>query len=349
MSNASLRDNSVVFLLGAGCSADAGIPMSSTMLQRIEEKLIGDEGWKKFSKLYYYVKNTIEYGDKIGENNKDINIERLLVVLNSLVENKKAQLYPFTMGYTNDLIEYSGVGFENVKELINQITKELPGWVTVGAYEAASYYKAFTKFQQELTFSIRIFSLNYDLCIERNIDKTKLERGFSESHIWDGRRFNSSDNEETKSIYLYKMHGSIDWERKSEGGTLHESQQQNIKPDLIFGTDLKMQAIDPYLFYLYEFRQHIMSSNIIVIIGYSYNDNHINGLIKQALKDNKTRKLLNVSPDNEISVTSIIKKLGMKGGSDRVLLENISAKEFLEKKLTLENISRLAVMEEMPF
>ena len=40
----SVGDKSVIFL-GAGCSADAGIPMSQTMVSEIESKLSTDPNW----------------------------------------------------------------------------------------------------------------------------------------------------------------------------------------------------------------------------------------------------------------------------------------------------------------
>lgn len=196
--------------------------------------------------------------------------------------------------------------------------------------------------------------MNYDLCIEKNI-LTGLETGFPENMAWDGSRFNKNDNEEEKSIYLYKLHGSIDWERRKEkGNTLYRSQQQGINPDIIFGTDVKLQAIDPYLFYLYEFRQYVMSSKVVVVIGYSFNDSHINDLLKQALEADNDNKIISVSPCENVDSEKlvVIKKMGFENNlenQNRVIIENLSAKQFLETILTVEYISKYIKQDNLPF
>ena len=48
----------------------------------------------------------------------------------------------------------------------------------------------------------------------------------------------SSEDEPDAPIYLYKLHGSIDWERTKTG--LFRSQQQGISPEIVFGTDVKI-------------------------------------------------------------------------------------------------------------
>jgi SIR2-like domain len=116
------------------------------------------------------------------------------------------------------------------------------------------------------------------------------------SETWDFRRFESRE-ETSPDIYLYKLHGSIDWYRdKDQGNILKLSAAPHASPDLIFGTDYKMQYIDPYLFYAYEFRRYSLESRVILAIGYSFRDDHINGIIAQALQNNPNRILLAVSP-----------------------------------------------------
>jgi len=347
----SVGEKSVIFLLGAGCSYDAEVPMSDTMLIHIENLLSNNRGWEKYSDLYYYVKHTIEYGNKISGILKDFNIELLLVVLHALSEYRKALIYPFITGYSKDLYDYAGKDFELIISLIEDIEKELPKMVTRGNYYKASYYKGFEKFQKELNHAIRIFSLNYDLCLEENIT-TGLETGFMLNDPWDGSRFNKTDSEKETPIYLYKLHGSINWERKNN--ELRISRQQGIKPDIIFGTDVKLQAIDPYLFYLYEFRKYALSSEVVVIIGYSFNDSHINDLIRQAMEMGGKKKIISVAPCIDASgeskkIQSKLRLEDTKSNRDRIIIENKTAKQFLESTLTVEYISQYLPEEELPF
>ena len=257
----SIGDKSVIFLIGAGCSCDAGIPMSSTMIEELEEKLSSSSDWEGFRDLFDYVKHTILYGNMRNKAHQGFNIESLLVTLHALAEHRKSILYPFISGYSNDLIEYAGRDFSKIEELIEKIEAELPKWVTKSDYRAAEYYTGFSRFQNESNYSMRIFSLNYDLCLEKQIAES-LECGFEEGGSWDAARFShASEDEPDAPIYLYKLHGSIDWERREN--VLIRSQQQGIKPDIVFGTSVKLQAIDPYLFYLYEFRRYCQRSIVL--------------------------------------------------------------------------------------
>ena len=342
----SLGDKSVLFLIGSGCSFDAGIPMSSTMIGQIESRLTDkDSGWADYRDLYLYVKHTIEYGTKLGGILQDFNIESLLVTLHHLSEHRKSILYPFISGYSNDLVEYAGRNFNRISELIKKIEDELPKWITKSDYKSADYYAGFASFQKEYNYPVRIFTLNYDLCVEKQIDNNDLETGFADGGAWDGTRFtHSSEDEPDAPIYLYKLHGSIDWERTKTG--LIRSQQQGISPEIVFGTDVKIQAIDPYLFYLYEFRKYALLSKIIIIIGYSFNDVHINDLLKQALEADDDRKLLIISPHVPNNVCD---RVGLNSVNDRVKIDNIGAKEFLSSKLSVDYISSHLPTEDMPF
>lgn len=343
----SVGEKAVVFLLGAGCSFDANVPISKNMILKLEA-LLSSTYSDDLYPLYKFVKYTMEYGNKLSEQNQDFNIESLLITLHALSEYKKTHLYPFVNGYSNDLLELAGTKFKNINELINIIEKALPGWVTLTSYRAASYYKSFERFQKELTFALRIFSLNYDLCLENNVD-CKVETGFFEDQPWDGNRFIQAEDDEETAIYLYKLHGSIDWEREND--QLRISQQQGITPDVIFGTDIKMQAIDPYLFYLYEFRKYVLASEIIIAIGYSFNDNHINDLIRQAMEYKKDKKLVAVVPtaDQGKEAERIINKLNLSKDTDRIIVENQTAKNFLDKTLSVEYVGNQLPQSDLPF
>ena len=342
----SIGDKAVIFLLGAGCSFDAGIPMSNTMIDKIETKLSDKEsGWADYRDLYSYVKHTIEYGSKLGGILQGYNIESLLVTLHHLSEHRKSILYPFISGYSNDLIEYAGRNFKQIRELINKIEGELPMWITKSDYKDAAYYSGFYRFQNEYNYPIRIFTLNYDLCVEKQISSVHLETGFADGQPWDGTRFmRTSDDEPDAPMYLYKLHGSIDWERKKN--ELICSQQHGITPEIVFGTDVKMQAVDPYLFYLYEFRRYALASKIIVSIGYSFNDRHINDLLKQSLEAHNARKLLIVDP---YMPEHSYERVGMSPDDAQVVTNKIGAKEFLSSILTVDYLGSLLPDETTPF
>ncbi len=55
--------------------------------------------------------------------------------------------------------------------------------------------------------------------------------------------------------------------------------------EVIFGRDFKLETADPYLFYAFEFRRFTLASKLIVSVGYSFGDGHINKMLTQSLRD----------------------------------------------------------------
>ena len=136
----------------------------------------------------------------------------------------------------------------------------------------------------DLGSAVRVFSLNYDICVEKALDGSdfSIELGFNSKRVWDASKFDDNENIDI-GIYLYKLHGSIDWIRnKDNNGVLTLCDTRNQNPELIFGTTAKLSSIDPYLFYVHELRKYSLSEalRLIVVVGYSFSDDYVNGLIR---------------------------------------------------------------------
>ena len=334
------RENEIIVLLGAGCSADAGIITSKDMVKEVEQ-LLGKQDWAKFRELFNYAKSSINYADGIkGKFSDSVDIERLVNVLAELEKKDSCILFPFIGGWDPKLVEIAGYKFEIVTEFREKIVNQLSKWVTLDDDRMASYFTKFYELATEYNYSLRVFSLNYDLCLEKHIPQgMQLERGFDQAlRTWDWRRFEPRE-EYQPNIYLYKLHGSLDWEREEEkGNIIREVDKIPDSPDLIFGVDYKLQYIDPYLFYAYEFRKYSLESKVILVIGYSFNDEHINGILRQAISSLDTRKLYVV--DLTVTKEDVESRLPWKDEKQRqIIVKNCKAKEFLEgiDLATLEN------------
>ena len=330
------RDNEIIVLLGAGSSADAGIPVSTTMIDKLESLLKTDLAWKTHLQFYNLVKSAILYSDGIqGVSSPNFDIERLVNVLSELEKRENSILYPFVGSWIPRLMEVATYDFqERCKSFKEKILEELKQWVTLGDYSDGRYYKKLFDFQQEYNYSLRVFSLNYDLCIEKNTPENKeVVRGFdNKTHVWSWKPYEQKEEYEL-ALYLYKLHGSIDWERE-DNLSLREVDNLPKIPDLIFGTNYKMQYVDPYLFYAYEFRKYSLESKIIITIGYSFRDEHINGILDQALRLDAERRVIMVSPDAD----KLHKQLG---SSKQYISVKKKAKEFFDD-LTLEYANSLS-------
>lgn len=359
----SFRKDGIIILLGAGCSKEAGIPTSIDMINEIEGMILNgkDNGkhqkdsWQDYSSLYCYIKSSILYGEGIAGrfgNNTSFNIERLVNTLSELTKKEDHPIYPFIGNWNIKLIEVANHDFSRVKALKEKIVEKLKDWVTLDDYYTASYYSKLVEFKRDYNFPLRLFTLNYDLCLEKHADGAIIERGFDEERHWDWRRF--EDNKDSPSdIFYYKMHGSIDWKRDGDNLTFSDEVRKVHTPDLIFGTNYKLQYIDPYLFFAYEFRRYSLESQLIVTIGYGFGDEHINGIIRQALKRDSKRRILCVSPIEGKEETRIneIRSLLDLGDSNQIILKTMAAKKFMEEELLIAQLEKEIPLEEdaIPF
>jgi hypothetical protein len=124
--------------------------------------------------------------------------------------------------------------------------------------------------------------------------------GYGPSHLWEWERFEQSEAgpNPLPQIYLYKLHGSINWKRDEGRNLFSVEQTENVDPnrmDVIFGRNFKLEAGDPYLFYAYQFRRFTLDAKLIVVIGYGFADSHINKILAQALNKEELRRLLVVA------------------------------------------------------
>jgi hypothetical protein len=352
-----INADSIIFLLGAGASKEAGIPISTMMIDNVENLLNSDYEWKSFKELYYCLKSSILHGFGInGEYNKNLlNIETLVNTMEELTKSIKHPIYPFVGSWIPRLTELTKNNFEMIEEFRRKIIAQLFEWMKHEQNEYIEYFKGFLRFQREWKNIVRIFTLNYDLCVEESCSEGNINRGIDNStHTWNWKNFENEENGEF-NIILYKLHGSRDWFRDDSG--LVKERRNNIENKeaaLIFGTAYKLQYLDPFLYLIYEFRRRTLDpkTTAIICIGYSFGDEHINGIIAQSITDNPKRRIIVVSPADENKTRDKQKQITNKL---KIALENnitiipLGAKEFLQEKLSVQYIENFLPKDEQPF
>jgi len=339
-----IRENNIIFLIGAGCSKSAGIPVSDEMVQEVEKSLAEDSEWKKYTNLYNYLRSSIEYSEGIFGNFGNIfNIERLLIIMNEIEKRDRNIIYPFIGSWNLRLSDVAGQNFEKITELKRLIKDKLLEWTNPKELtKKAEYYKGFAKFHSEIAYPIRVFSLNYDLCFEKALGDDDVEQGFDpKTNEWQYSNF----EELRKHFCLYKLHGSINWYTDKHSGKLMLSNHPVTNPELIFGIDTKLKSTDPYFFYTSEFRKWLLHKDckLIVTIGYSFADEYINDLISQSIMNDNQKQLLVIVPENNIDKRKeeISKQLHFtfdynKHCSDKIKIYNKKAEEFLSSEMTAD-------------
>jgi hypothetical protein len=362
----SSRSRDIIFLLGAGASAEAGIPTSAEMIGQIEGALDRDEKWKQYRNLYHHVKSAIHYAAGLrGHFNSQVNynIETLVNTLYELEKNEDHPLYPFIATWNSRFVALAGADFSGVRGFRRLILEMLKKWMCPEDTSEGDYYRGLSRLQKDLNYPLPVFSLNYDLCVERLNDRDCcVEAGFagySNRHVWDWERFDESGPNPLPQIVLYKLHGSINWKRHDETKQLFAVEQvENIDPDkmeVIFGRDFKLEAADPYLFYAYEFRRYALAAKLIVIVGYGFGDAHINKMLTQGLRHEPQQRVLVVSQCTESEVEERARKISALLELDEargagVTVRPGTAKQFLETdNLAAELLERLPKEADAPF
>jgi len=340
------RSKDVVLLLGAGASADAGIPVSAQMITELESSFI-DERQKA---LYHHVKSAIYFASglkgKFSEN-VPYNIEVLVNSLYELERNEDHPLFPFIAAWNSRFVDLAGPDFRNVRIFRQSILGRLKRWVAPDDPHTADYYQGLISLQRDLNYPLQIFSLNYDLCVERlNSPDFSIETGFAgygPQNCWEWNRFEleEGDGNSAPNVFLYKIHGSIDWKRDETTKKLYRVEQiANVDADkleLIFGREFKMEAADPYLFFAYRFRELTLGAKLIVALGYGFGDSHINKMISQSLRNDPNQRLVVVQrcsgaelaarKKDEVRTTLELNA----DRADQIIIEQGSVKEFFER------------------
>ena len=119
-------------------------------------------------------------------------------------------------------------------------------------------------------------------------------------------------------VVVLKLHGSVDWtyhivprssrtplRSKVVGACV--AGKRNREPAIIFGQGNKLTAKGPFLRLFRVFQERLERSKHMVIIGYSFRDEHINEIITQWMNADERRTLTVVSrsrfesPDQEFA------------------------------------------------
>jgi len=311
----SFGPNDIVFILGAGSSVPAKIPAAGQMISELEKGVsaihrnsaIGRK-FGKYEKLYFQIKSSILYAQGLRgvftENpNHEYHIETLVRATFELERYLDHPLYPFIANWNQRFFDLAGEDFQDLKEFSQNLREQLRSWILPSGYldNARNYYSGFTKIGQDIVgFPLRVFSLNYDLCMESiESDSFVVEQGFDDNQIWNWRRMQSDldgrENIEAGNCgaYLFKLHGSIDWHREEDQLLRKSASPEGLGPEqleIIFGREDKMTqaSADPYLYYFSQFRAALHTAKLVVCIGYSFGDDHINRTITSSLNDSET-------------------------------------------------------------
>jgi len=156
---------------------------------------------------------------------------------------------------------------------------------------------------------VQLFTTNYDTLFEQAAQRMNytIIDGFSffQPRVFNGGNFDRDivfrertriKQEESfvpNVIQLFKLHGSIDWEKQCDGKILQVSKTN--KPCIIYPAAEKYESSyeQPY----FEMMSHFQSTlrkegTLLIVVGFGFQDKHIQNAIKEAVLQNPNFHLL---------------------------------------------------------
>ena len=297
------------FLFGSGVSSGA-IPTMKEMAARVDEEVneyvFKDEVEALFEETDS--ENSLREIYKKIKKQKEDNLEEILGVLYSKVA------YDEGVGEKTKITELVELIEKVIFEEINVDLTNEKSFETLSLYKV--FYRKISNRGKELP-RLNVFTTNNDLFNEAALDQLNIDynNGFGGGlkKLFNPSRFSYSFSKNSDTmpdkfeslgnmVYLYKMHGSINW-KESESASYFlnieevkiDKESRNEKATLVYPTPLKQNKSlgSPYADIMREFKVKLsLPNNVLFVIGYSFSDEHVNNLIYHALSSNDSLSVI---------------------------------------------------------
>lgn len=329
----AMNARNVAFLFGSGCSSaweedqEVGIPTMAPMAKAF----LKHEG-ELDENLYLSQDERDVLNAKLGI---DVSSKQFANNLERLMEYLHSAHFILKDSTDEELKKVAVV----VSSAIEKLTQHVLTLCSTGPFSDGNdtVLDRYQAFYQKLVFRDRalprpwVFTTNYDLfnetamdrrgipycngfsgTVERRFNPTVFRYSLAEQLDITSRKWTAVDS----FVYLCKLHGSINW--MEDGKTLYpvrEVQFDKIdKSDrvLIYPTPAKQNAslAAPYSDLFREFQARVVrDQSVLITVGYSFGDEHINNIIFQALTIPNFRLVALLPPDAE-GVPKALRALG---------------------------------------
>ncbi len=314
----------MLVLLGAGASAAVGFPTSLRLIETLleEERLIQAPQHRRALYYVYHRLAAQAAADGRGEA-PTIDVERVLTVLEQLAEFDTLPIAPFTAGLSREIGAFgvertSGMVDSRLADAIGKAERDArnnPRHLTreIEKFRRAVVHEAGTTSPSALFQSVRrslvdamvvylsrpastlepfapfaslirsgriatVASLNFDTTLEQWLDSNDI------AYELPGAK--PSRAPAPGRLSVLKLHGSVDWKE----GPYQE-------PALILGEGNKLRAEGPFLDLFIQFRQASIEATRILVVGYSFRDQHINTVLASWLAEDVSREIDLIDPD----------------------------------------------------
>jgi len=182
---------------------------------------------------------------------------------------------------------------------------------------------------------IQVFTTNYDTLFEQaaNDSGFTIVDGFSytQPRVFSGRYFDYDfvnrersrlKNEEsfvTKVFHLYKLHGSLTWEKDKKGRIIQTPKPKD--PLIIYPASDKYESSyeQPYFEMMSRFQNSLRRENVLlIVVGFGFKDKHIQSAILEAVDQNPNFQLVVIDYNNNGSINKSNLKMLFDNGYENV-------------------------------
>lgn len=337
----TFESRNLSFLIGSGCSLGTnGIPTMKELAYTLFNEGVNNKG--NLSEYMQELMLTEAHLDLLSENNIDINEEPF---------NNNLEIFLGTLYSLRFYLEQVKITKE--VELIDEVINQTKNYILYRCLNEENKGKdqniedVYKNFYRKLSLrdsnlpKPNVFTTNYDMYSEKAMDDLGITytNGFSGfvKRYFNPSIFNYALAEQMdissfkwnvidSFIYLFKIHGSVNWVEVEETNKLFKveelqntdfeylkSKKQNI---MIYPSPIKQNASlgSPYSDLFREFQKRItQNQSVLITMGFSFSDEHINNLIYQALTIPTFRLVVfcdtKINTGNDLVEREVINKL----------------------------------------
>ena len=313
------------WLLGAGISHDAKIPLMRPLTDRVNA-LVQNSGHGDNKSIVAGLESELDQGS---------HVEHYLSHLGDLIAvAKRSRNMEASLNGTSYSSEQLDLCYREIVKIIGETMRygytkdeknETVGTIENPLVEIDSHIKFVralfsNKVNLERRSSISFFTTNYDTLLEDALalNKINVVDGFSGGAMgfWNADLEFSSSTKKAASCRLYKLHGSVDWHRDSKHGLVRSRYGTKYLSDpadiMIYPQATKYVETqkDPFATLFSGLRTAINTGdqNVLITCGYSFGDEHINSEIEHCLNDRNNKTTVVAFTDERSEVNVIINK-----------------------------------------
>lgn len=293
------------FLLGAGASSDA-IPAMAPLIEKVSERVESADTAQELAAH----PDALNHDDlkALYKSAKDVSPKNLENILGTLYSKRE---YLKGIGQTDSLNDFLiGLIESQIYSSINIDCTSANAELSLSLYK--NLYQKLALRNKDLA-RVNVFTTNNDLLSETALGflNVNYNNGFSSglSRTFNPARFSYTFSRKVdpsvekyepleNMVYLYKLHGSISWVESDDNSFFNIKEVDvaaNEPPKasnvLIYPTPLKQNKSlgSPYADLIREFQNKLLLQHgVLIVIGYSFSDEHINNAIYAALASNST-------------------------------------------------------------